>query len=902
MKPAYRSIRRALLALVVLLAVGASSLNAQWTELPALPYAASLAMSVWHNGYLYQFGGNGTSGVTAESRKMMVPGGSWSSIAPLPEARRGGFAAVVEGKIYILGGSGTAGQLLNIVEYDPATNSYSTKGVLGKGAVQCAGAVQGSSIYIISGLYQNGANYYGSNAVQIYDVLTNVVQEINPSPLTGDMGGAVASGSTIYLVGGRDATGTSKLAYKGALNGSLVTWTKIADYPTAAYSVAGGDIAGKPYFAAGVDGNAAMLKSVYSYNAATNKWEASYALPTATAFNNAMPGDGTHLYYVGGNGNAKVFKLTLGTPNPIAELDRTQLVITVKKGQQKQAVAALRNLGVAPLTGTITIPDPAKPWLQTQNANITVQPGSAMNISFNANATSLDLGSYNADVMIATNDPDHASLSLAITVYVVPSDIKTQPTNLVIEEASGDWCGPCGAYGVPGMRALKEQYGENLIALSHHDRGGRTSEAMYTTETEAINGWLGVPFFPAASFQRYQFAGEASIMVGTGSWNNAASAVYTIAPTAPIALEVTKYSYNTGTKTATAELTITTAEALSLPAGTTFRVTAMATEDSIQLPQASAPESPFYHMDVTRDIWPDIYGQEINVPPDALDNGGTILIPGKTFTIPVTFSNVGKVARNAYAHMVFFVHLNYGSRPGPILQGQIVKLTANINGGGGTGGYAVNTKVSYLAVEANKDTAKFDTYIKNNSAAPMNFTVSRPENNINGAWSSWYCFNSDCAAPGDNGPVGPYSIAPGDSAHISLYVRPTSAATGTVKLSFNAPDGTKQEQLYTVMATPGASGAVPFEALTGETLQLSFNTPNPASNLTRFNFSNPTAGVVSVEVFSVTGVKVMSLPARAYESGVRSFDLDVSGLPNGVYSVRLSTDGKSVQSFMTVAR
>jgi len=906
----YSTPRRLLLALIAAFALVATSVSAQWTKVGNLNSARSQIQQAYHNGYIYAFGGGGIPpggstyvGGMTNAQKIDVATGAVTDIAAMPQGRRGGYAAAINGKIYIAAGSYVANNqtsfVTNVDIYDPTTNSYTQGAPMPKPLLQVAGCVVGTNMYIFGGLTLSGSNLAYSQSTLVYDAIGNTWTEINPAPYAPDLGSATSSGGVIYLTGGRTSGGTSALAYKGTLNGSLITWAAIPNIPVAHYGSGGCDLGGNPYFSIGYDASGNESRACYKFDVAKNAWEASYARPTASGLLNSMPSTGTVAYLVSGTGTVDIYKLELGAAKPVAVVSNDRLILTVRQGEQRQGIIEIGNDGVGQLACTVDIPTDAT-WLETLQKNFTVTGGGKYGINFNANAGTMAVGKYTTDVTLTTNDPDHASTPLHIVMWVVPSTTPRQEMRLFVEEASGDWCPPCGAYGVPGMRALEAQYGERLILITHHDRGGRPSELMHTTESEAINAWLGVPFFPAASFQRWDWKIDGGTMVGTGNWQASASNVITNQPNAPVAVEIVSYSYDVATKKITANLKVTTSEAIALT-GRTLRYTVFVTEDSIQLPQASAPETPFFHMNATRDIWPDIRGGQITIPAEALDDGGATLKPGQVFEVPISFNVAASYAYvPGKSHAIFAVHVNEGTNPGPVLQGEKIALTAQIGGGGG--GYTINIGESYKSITTNVDTASFESTITNNGQDPISFSASRIENSLpDGTWRSWFCLGNDCATPSDNGPLGPTSILPGQSLPVRIHVYAGSNGTGTVKIRFTGPGGATQEQVYTVNATGGVN-SVPGIDLAATSLQLAVNVPNPAATVTRFDYFMPRPGTVAVDVFSMSGELVASLPRGTVEAGAHSFDLSVATLTTGVYTVRLSANGSTVQRTMNVNR
>ncbi len=73
---------------------------------------------------------------------------------------------------------------------------------------------------------------------------------------------------------------------------------------------------------------------------------------------------------------------------------------------------------------------------------------------------------------------------------------------------------------------------------------------------------------------------------------------------------------------------------------------------------------------------------------------------------------------------------------------------------------------------------------------------------------------------------------------------------------------------------------------------ISQNFPNPFNPKTRFLIGLPNSSNVKVEVFNLLGQKVLSDYEKFYSSGNHSIDIEMNGLSNGMYVVRISFDNK----------
>jgi hypothetical protein len=68
--------------------------------------------------------------------------------------------------------------------------------------------------------------------------------------------------------------------------------------------------------------------------------------------------------------------------------------------------------------------------------------------------------------------------------------------------------------------------------------------------------------------------------------------------------------------------------------------------------------------------------------------------------------------------------------------------------------------------------------------------------------------------------------------------------------------------------------------------------PNPFKDHVRIDFENKTAGsTIGIDVFDLTGKRVFTQQYSNQSAGKLSKSLRLPGLPNGVYNVRVNTNG-----------
>ena len=71
--------------------------------------------------------------------------------------------------------------------------------------------------------------------------------------------------------------------------------------------------------------------------------------------------------------------------------------------------------------------------------------------------------------------------------------------------------------------------------------------------------------------------------------------------------------------------------------------------------------------------------------------------------------------------------------------------------------------------------------------------------------------------------------------------------------------------------------------------------PNPAQNITRINFRTRTAGQITMDMYDMQGQVVQRvLDGEHFEGGEHRAQVDVSGLPGGVYTVHMTDEAGAI--------
>ncbi len=96
-------------------------------------------------------------------------------------------------------------------------------------------------------------------------------------------------------------------------------------------------------------------------------------------------------------------------------------------------------------------------------------------------------------------------------------------------------------------------------------------------------------------------------------------------------------------------------------------------------------------------------------------------------------------------------------------------------------------------------------------------------------------------------------------------------------------DGTRNDYEQVVSATPYGPEAV-------SDYSLSQNYPNPFNPTTTFNYTLKEAGMVTIQVYDITGREVATLVSEPQTVGVYSVTFDGTALPSGIYIYRMQAN------------
>jgi hypothetical protein len=137
----------------------------------------------------------------------------------------------------------------------------------------------------------------------------------------------------------------------------------------------------------------------------------------------------------------------------------------------------------------------------------------------------------------------------------------------------------------------------------------------------------------------------------------------------------------------------------------------------------------------------------------------------------------------------------------------------------------------------------------------------------------------------------PVTLAPGESFDV-FYAMALGADEATMLANISAA-----EEKYVMLFT-----SVPDPLPAANKLDLSQNSPNPASQSTRISYNLPGDGKVSLMVFDVLGNKVATLVNSEQAQGRYNIDYNTEGLAGGIYFYTLGFNDQYISNKMFVIK
>jgi len=228
----------------------------------------------------------------------------------MPTPRAGFGIAAVNGKIYAIGGINSDNVPLRTVEeYNPSTNTWTTRVSMPTARSGFAVSVYESKIYVIGGTVGDG--YVGNN--EVYDPVTNtwITKTSMPTP-RADLCACTVDGN-IFLIGGKKYSSSAPFYIETDINECYDpvndTWQTKTPLPTAVQGY-GCAVVDKKIFIIGGSreptspGTSIIVNNNQVYDTVNDRWSTASSLPTATSYGAAAATQGflapQGIYYIGG--------------------------------------------------------------------------------------------------------------------------------------------------------------------------------------------------------------------------------------------------------------------------------------------------------------------------------------------------------------------------------------------------------------------------------------------------------------------------------------------------------------------------------------------------------------------------------------------------------------------------
>jgi N-acetylneuraminic acid mutarotase len=246
--------------------------------------------------------------------RVTPPPNTWRSRAHMPTPRRSLAAVTLNDRIYALGGCERANTNPYapcpsgaVEEYDPTTDSWTTKAPMPTPRSDLAAVALDGKIYAIGGLSSDSL-YSGVKVVEVYDPASDVwTSGPEMHGVRGDLAAAVAAGK-IYAIGGMgDAGCLDTMTTLEEFDPVSNVWIDRGSMPTARCVSAAATVDGMLYALSG--------NTNERYNVVSNFWSTQPAMLTPRAgFDAAVIGD--KIYLLGGtpwSSSNEVFDTATGT-------------------------------------------------------------------------------------------------------------------------------------------------------------------------------------------------------------------------------------------------------------------------------------------------------------------------------------------------------------------------------------------------------------------------------------------------------------------------------------------------------------------------------------------------------------------------------------------------------------
>jgi N-acetylneuraminic acid mutarotase len=249
---------------------------------------------------------------------------TWTTKAAMPTARMFFGIATYRGKIFAMGGK-TGLNATNATQvYDPATNNWTKKSAMPIGCYELTANVVNGKIYLIGGARQLNSAIRCINATQVYDPATDTLITETPIPTPVFGYASTVVGKKIYIISGNmNPPNTTITNLTQIYDTETQTWSTGASIPIPMNSAAAISTEGASPQIYVMGGGGTDLHEPYNltqiYDPQNNSWSAGASMPTSS-FTLGLCVSNATVYAVGGANNltarSEVYKIPLSSVVP----------------------------------------------------------------------------------------------------------------------------------------------------------------------------------------------------------------------------------------------------------------------------------------------------------------------------------------------------------------------------------------------------------------------------------------------------------------------------------------------------------------------------------------------------------------------------------------------------------
>lgn len=248
------------------------------------------------DGKIYAFGGLGG---LAKVEEYDPATDTWTSKTDMPTGRSFLECSVIDDKIYVIGGNDSEGgwgaSLATVEVYDPATDTWTKKADMSTVRDGAGVSFVNGKLYAMGGSEVHGFQSWSTlRSVEEYDPLTDTWTPKTDMYRARETFSAIVVGEKIYAIG-------SFAPYEEMYDPAIDTWAKIAPMPSPRIHAPALAVDSRIYvFGGDEEGGGPGTSVVFTYDPKTDTWETLNPMPFEGLGMSAVLVDGK-VYIIGGS-------------------------------------------------------------------------------------------------------------------------------------------------------------------------------------------------------------------------------------------------------------------------------------------------------------------------------------------------------------------------------------------------------------------------------------------------------------------------------------------------------------------------------------------------------------------------------------------------------------------------